>query len=224
VRDVAHLPSPTLNIGHPNRISLQKRPDPVVLGTSDTLKLTFQVTEQTTENGVQPHQTFLRFFDSTTGEEGIQPVKVTPSGKAKFELVRFRLRLFVVPSVQTYNVSRRTWRNLPAPSRPLEPPRCASPFFSAHSCIALPLSTSSTFKSRRPRLPPCIQTSLSTSRAQSLHTPSALTRNYPPASSRPSLPRSSLPRGPSFLVWYVYRLFDPGSYVSLIVLSSACGL
>ncbi len=88
MRDVAHLPSPTLNIGHPNRISLQKRPDPVVLGTSDTLKLTFQVTEETTENGVQPHQTFLRFFDSTTGEEGIQPVKVTPSGKAKFELVR----------------------------------------------------------------------------------------------------------------------------------------
>ena len=58
------------------------------MGASDTLKLTFQVTEQTTDNDVQPHQTFLRFFDSTTGEEGIQPVKVTPSGKAKFELVR----------------------------------------------------------------------------------------------------------------------------------------
>ncbi|KAI9438672.1 oligosaccharyl transferase delta subunit [Lactarius indigo] len=52
-------------------ISLQKRADPV---------------DQTTDSGVQPHQTFLRFFDSTTGEEGIQPVKVTPSGKAKFEL------------------------------------------------------------------------------------------------------------------------------------------
>ncbi|KAH9962937.1 oligosaccharyl transferase delta subunit [Russula dissimulans] len=67
-------------------ISLTKRPDSVTLGPTDTLKLTFQVTEQATDNGVQPHQTFLRFFDATTGEEGIQPVKITPSGKAKFEL------------------------------------------------------------------------------------------------------------------------------------------
>ncbi|KAH9985505.1 Oligosaccharyltransferase subunit Ribophorin II-domain-containing protein [Russula vinacea] len=67
-------------------LSLTKRPNPVTLGPSDTLKLTFQVTEEATENGVQPHQTFLRFFDSTTGEEGIQPVKIAPSGKAKFEL------------------------------------------------------------------------------------------------------------------------------------------
>jgi oligosaccharyltransferase complex subunit delta (ribophorin II) len=71
-----------------NRISLTKRPDVITLGPADTLKLTFQVTEEATDNGVQPHQTFLRFFDSTTGEEGIQPVKITPSGKAKFELVR----------------------------------------------------------------------------------------------------------------------------------------
>src|SRR5216683_557364 len=70
-----------------NRISLTKRPDPVTLGPNDKLKLTFQVAEQGTDNGVQPHQTFLRFFDSTTGEEGFQPVKITPSGKAKFELV-----------------------------------------------------------------------------------------------------------------------------------------
>ncbi|KAH9979768.1 oligosaccharyl transferase delta subunit [Russula compacta] len=67
-------------------IALTNRPDPVTLGPSDTLKLTFQVAEQAIDNGVQPHQTFLRFFDSTTGEEGIQPVKTTPSGKAKFEL------------------------------------------------------------------------------------------------------------------------------------------
>lgn len=52
------------------------------------MKFTFQVAEEATDNGVQPHQTFLRFFDSTTGEEGIQPVKITSSGKAKFELVR----------------------------------------------------------------------------------------------------------------------------------------
>jgi oligosaccharyltransferase complex subunit delta (ribophorin II) len=71
-----------------NRISLSKRSDAVTLGPNDKLKLTFQVAEQGTDNGVQPHQTFLRFFDSTTGEEGIQPVKTTPSGKAKFELVR----------------------------------------------------------------------------------------------------------------------------------------
>ncbi|KAI9509040.1 oligosaccharyl transferase delta subunit [Russula earlei] len=67
-------------------LPLTKRPDPVTLGPSDTLKLAFQVTEQATDNGVQPHQTFLRFFDPTTGEEGIQPVKTSPSGKAKFEL------------------------------------------------------------------------------------------------------------------------------------------
>ncbi|KAH9164854.1 oligosaccharyl transferase delta subunit [Lactarius sanguifluus] len=87
------LQSPKLTVVGPDGgklrsepISLQKRADPVVLGASDTLKLTFQVTDQTSDSGVQPHQTFLRFFDSTTGEEGIQPVKVTPSGKAKFEL------------------------------------------------------------------------------------------------------------------------------------------
>lgn len=37
---------------------------------------------------MQPHQAFLRFYDKSTGEEGIQPVKVGPTGKAKFELVR----------------------------------------------------------------------------------------------------------------------------------------
>lgn len=72
----------------PHRISLTKRADPVTLGPNDKLKLTFQVAEEGTDKGVQPHQTFLRFFDSTTGEEGIQPVKVSSSGKAKFELVR----------------------------------------------------------------------------------------------------------------------------------------
>jgi len=39
--------------------------------------------------GVQPHQTFLRFYDEVSGEEGIQPVRVTAGGKAKFELVSF---------------------------------------------------------------------------------------------------------------------------------------
>lgn len=81
-------PSACTEKNDPNRITLKNRPDPVTLGPSDALKLTFQVAEQASDNGVQPHQTFVRFFDSTTGEEGIQPVKTTPSGKAKFELVR----------------------------------------------------------------------------------------------------------------------------------------
>ncbi|EIM88923.1 uncharacterized protein STEHIDRAFT_93936 [Stereum hirsutum FP-91666 SS1] len=58
----------------------------VVLNSTETLKLSFQVTEKGTEKGVQPHQAFLRFYDKSTGEEGIQPVKVGPTGKAKFEL------------------------------------------------------------------------------------------------------------------------------------------
>ena len=51
------------------------------------LKVTFQVLDADGK-GVQPHQTFLRFYDAVSGEEGIQPVKVTAGGKAKFELVR----------------------------------------------------------------------------------------------------------------------------------------
>jgi hypothetical protein len=37
------------------------------LDPSDILKLTFQVAEQATDNGIQPRQAFLRFFDLTTG-------------------------------------------------------------------------------------------------------------------------------------------------------------
>jgi oligosaccharyltransferase complex subunit delta (ribophorin II) len=70
-------------------LSLTKKPEPLTLGATDTLKLTFQVTESDEGKGVQPHQTFLRFYDKVSGEEGIQPVRVTPGGKAKFELVRF---------------------------------------------------------------------------------------------------------------------------------------
>ena len=69
------------------RLSLAvKVPAPVELGPDDKLKLTFQIVDEDGK-GVQPHQTFLRFYDEVTGEEGIQPVKVTPGGKAKFELV-----------------------------------------------------------------------------------------------------------------------------------------
>ncbi|KAI0763105.1 oligosaccharyl transferase delta subunit [Trametes elegans] len=68
-------------------LSLAVKPSPpLALGPSDVLKLTFQVVDKEDGKGVQPHQTFLRFYDEATGEEGIQPVKVTPGGKAKFEL------------------------------------------------------------------------------------------------------------------------------------------
>ncbi|KAL1949207.1 hypothetical protein VTO73DRAFT_11013 [Trametes versicolor] len=68
-------------------LSLAQKPSTALsLGPSDVLKLTFQVVDKEGGKGVQPHQTFLRFYDEGTGEEGIQPVKVTPGGKAKFEL------------------------------------------------------------------------------------------------------------------------------------------
>ena len=60
---------------------------PLKLGQKDILKFSFAITEKESDNGVQPHQTFLRFYDEETGEEGIQPVRVSSSGKAKFELV-----------------------------------------------------------------------------------------------------------------------------------------
>ncbi|KAH9941644.1 oligosaccharyl transferase delta subunit [Epithele typhae] len=67
-------------------LSTTYKPSPALsLGPTDTLKLTFQVVDEAGK-GVQPHQTFIRFFDPVTGEEGIQPVKVTSGGKAKFEL------------------------------------------------------------------------------------------------------------------------------------------
>lgn len=62
---------------------------PFVLGSSDTLKLTFHILEKETGKGVQPHQTFLRFHDPQTDEEGVQPLRVSSTGKANFELVSF---------------------------------------------------------------------------------------------------------------------------------------
>jgi len=67
-------------------LSLTEKPEALSLGPSDVLKLTFQVAESEGGKGVQPHQTFLRFYDEVSGEEGVQPVRVTPGGKAKFEL------------------------------------------------------------------------------------------------------------------------------------------
>ncbi|KAH6917973.1 Dolichyl-diphosphooligosaccharide--protein glycosyltransferase subunit Swp1 [Coprinopsis sp. MPI-PUGE-AT-0042] len=69
----------------------------VELGAKDILKLTFQIVNEDGK-GVQPHQTFIRFFDEKTGEEGIQPVRVGPSGKAKFELNMQRPPLYLPPT------------------------------------------------------------------------------------------------------------------------------
>jgi dolichyl-diphosphooligosaccharide---protein glycosyltransferase subunit 2 (ribophorin II) len=71
------------------RLDLASAPsETLTAGTSDTLKLGFTVIddESTDDQGVQPHQAFLRFWQEG-GVEGIQPVKVSSSGKAKFELV-----------------------------------------------------------------------------------------------------------------------------------------
>ena len=61
------------------------------MAAKDILKLTFEVVEKASGKGIQPHQTFLRFYDEKSGEEGIQPIRVTPGGKAKFELVGISL-------------------------------------------------------------------------------------------------------------------------------------
>jgi len=63
-----------------------EKPSPVQLGPQDVLRVSFQITEKDSENGVQPHQAFLRFYDNISGEEGLQPVRVTTNGKARFEL------------------------------------------------------------------------------------------------------------------------------------------
>ena len=222
LRSESYATSPVLRSTHTeldnaNSISLQNSPDPVVLGASDTLKLTFQVTDQTTDNGVQPHQTFLRFFDPTTGEEGIQPVKVTPSGKAKFELVRCFQKL-LVPLTTTPLC--RTWPNPRALSRPLAKRHCTSPFFLAPSCTALPHSTFSTSKSRRPHLRPCTQTNISTICAPSSHILSNRSRSCPLVSCRPSSRHSSSLRGLFFLFWCVHRLFVQ---LLCVVADHACG-
>ena len=76
-------------IRYAHRLSLTRKSGAAVkLEGKDTLKITFQVVDKESGKGVQPHQTFLRFFDPKTNEEGIQPVRVTPGGKAKFELVK----------------------------------------------------------------------------------------------------------------------------------------
>ncbi|GBE84013.1 Uncharacterized protein SCP_0510720 [Sparassis crispa] len=86
------LQSPRVTLFGPDATQLHTQPllaqgvvPELTLGPVDALKLTFQVVDDEGK-GVQPHQTFLRFVDEASGEEGIQPVRVTAGGKAKFEL------------------------------------------------------------------------------------------------------------------------------------------
>lgn len=77
------------------RISLAKIPDPALnVESSDTLRVTFTVADKSSGKGVQPHQTFIRFYDPITKEEGIQPIRISSAGKAKFDLV---CRYFSLP-------------------------------------------------------------------------------------------------------------------------------
>lgn len=92
---------------------MKKTSPPLSLGPTDTLKITFQVIEKDTGNGVQPHQTFLRFYDEVSQEEGIQPLRVNSAGKAKFELVsRFR-RHFVSHFIQVFQNMAKPPLSLP---------------------------------------------------------------------------------------------------------------
>jgi oligosaccharyltransferase complex subunit delta (ribophorin II) len=64
----------------------RKAASPIQLEETDTLKLVFQIVDKESGSGVQPPQTFLRFYDEKSKEEGVQPVRVSLGGKAKFEL------------------------------------------------------------------------------------------------------------------------------------------
>ncbi|KZV85016.1 hypothetical protein EXIGLDRAFT_741803 [Exidia glandulosa HHB12029] len=71
------------------RLSLARPIPPLNLTSKDTLRLTFTVfvkAEGGQAENVVPHQTFLRFYDPATNEEGIQPIRVKSGGKAKIDL------------------------------------------------------------------------------------------------------------------------------------------
>lgn len=95
---------------------------PITLGPTDTLKLSFAINEKGKDGkGAQPHQTFLRFFDEETGEEGIQPIRVSSGGKAKFELVRTFL-VFLTWNIYTHVEARvMVLQNMARPPLSLPP-------------------------------------------------------------------------------------------------------
>ncbi|KAJ7900145.1 oligosaccharyl transferase delta subunit [Mycena olivaceomarginata] len=83
-------------------LKLTEKPvHPMAVGPTDSLKLTFQVVEEDGLKGVQPLQTFLRFYDPETKEEGIQPLRVTPAGKSKFELNMAKPPLSIPPTTSS---------------------------------------------------------------------------------------------------------------------------
>lgn len=57
----------------------------VTVGKNENLRVSFVVLG---DDGtpVRPHQAFLRMYDEESGEEGIQPVKVSKDGKGKLEI------------------------------------------------------------------------------------------------------------------------------------------
>jgi len=77
-----------------------KSAHPVVLNKTDVLRITFQVVDKEEGKGVQPHQTFLRFYDAKADEEGVQPVRVNGAGKAKFELNMAKPPLVISPNLR----------------------------------------------------------------------------------------------------------------------------
>lgn len=86
----------------------------VNVAKSDTLKLSFTVVDDEDDTtGVRPHQAFLRFYASS-GEEGIQPIKVSSTGKAKFELVRPSSLHLLRPHVYSTYSSPQNPRRPPA--------------------------------------------------------------------------------------------------------------
>ncbi|KAG6377417.1 hypothetical protein JVT61DRAFT_15217 [Boletus reticuloceps] len=155
-------------------LSLTQKPEPLTLGPSDVLKFTFQITETGEGNGVQPHQTFLRFYDTVSGEEGIQPVRVTPGGKAKFEL----------------NMARPPLSLPPTTDRPL----AVSLILGSFITIQLHSTSLTSTSPRLPRLHLTLTKRPSTpSRPSS--TRSIPSKKFPPRSSPPSLPPSCSRRG-----------------------------
>ncbi|KAJ7786113.1 oligosaccharyl transferase delta subunit [Mycena metata] len=76
---------------------------PLAVGPTESLKVTFQVVEEGSDpiKGVQPLQTFLRFYDPETDEEGIQPLRTTPAGKSKFELNMAKPPMSIPPTTNS---------------------------------------------------------------------------------------------------------------------------
>lgn len=177
---------------------------PLTLSQSDVLKLTFQVVEKDTGNGVQPHQTFLRFFDHKTGEEGIQPVRVTPGGKAKFELVCF-------PTSIAYVYNRhpcRTWRNHRYPyHRALTRPfKCR---FSSGPPVTRPLLFLCSTSRYLPHThPPSTQTKRPSISFLKSIIPSDQNKSFLLGPSPPSSQQWFLSLGSFYLAWYALLLFQ----------------